>query len=128
MVNFASLKLYTEIMKHHITIKCESCGEVFLDMPWSEYLTLLGGTPENKFQDADLFTPTKTYNKVVLHYCQNPTHQITSNTTIIQGEAFNAPFNFTEQLTTQLANNGVKLQDLYTVAKLEEVNTKDLPI
>ena len=128
MVNFASLKLYTQIMKHPITIKCETCGELFLDMPWGEYLTLLGGTTENKFQDVNLFTPTKTYNKVVLHYCQNPTHQILSNITIIEGQAFNDHFNFTEQLTTQLTNSGVKLEDLYAVAKIEEIKTKDLPI
>jgi hypothetical protein len=108
--------LLSKLMNDRIIVGCETCNEVFLDMKWSAYLPLLHG---------NLNTPTKWYNKVALHYCQYPEHQIKSNRDRF---GYNRPFNFSEAFETQLAQNNICVFDLIHVVREMEEKLKDAPV
>ncbi len=48
-------------------IYCETCGKIFVALPYSQLLK------------TDVFMPTKFMLKAGIHWCNNPTHIITSN-------------------------------------------------
>lgn len=96
------------VLKENLTIKCLTCNELFLDMPYGDYIALLNG---------DYNTTTKWYNKVVLHFCNNPDHLIMSNR---HPTGLTEAFNFTEALLTQLSDNNIPVNDLLIVAQEKE--------
>lgn len=115
----SALKLQNELMNQRIIIHCITCNTSFLNMSWKEYLSLLNG---------DFTTPTKWYNEVAFHYCNNPSHEILSNKTFLQNKAVNREYNFTNAFNESLANAGLFIGDLLKVVLEERVKVITLPI
>jgi hypothetical protein len=109
-------KLFGTIMNENITVGCVTCHTLFLNMKWRDYLPLLHG---------DYNTSTKWYNKVVLHYCENPTHIILSNRS---RTGINQMFDFTKALLEQCQANWLPLYELHKVALEMEKKVEGLPI
>jgi hypothetical protein len=96
------IKTLGTVLEENIVVACTSCNEVFLNMKYKDYMKLLNG---------DLKTPTKWYNKVVLHFCENPQHEILSNQS---PSGINQVFNFTQNLRGQLTQLGISRGELYS--------------
>ena len=52
-----------------IRVECQTCGKVFVDMPYKDYLNLGGLTDQ----------PTKWLIETGIHWCENPEHIIVTN-------------------------------------------------
>ena len=113
----AAKQLLSDLLTPQLVVRCLTCGEQFLCISWAEYIKLC---------DGDYFTPKwRWYNKVALHYCQYPEHNIASNrhpTGLVGG------YNFSEQFKIQLANAGITVYDLIHVVREMEIKVKDAPI
>jgi hypothetical protein len=109
-------QILNKLMNDKIIVGCVTCNTFFLNMKWKDYIPLLGG---------DYQTPTKWYNKVVLHYCQNPTHTILSNR---NQQGFNQSFNFSDFLMQQCEDNNLPLTELVKVALEMETKLERMPI
>lgn len=114
-----ALKLQTELINQRIIVHCLTCNTSFLNMSWKEYLPIING---------DFTTPTKWYNEVALHYCNNPTHEILSNKTFLQDKAVNNEYNFTTSFNESLSNTGLLIGDLLKVVLEERIKAIKLPI
>ena len=110
------IKTLGTVLDENIVVACASCNKVFLNMKYKVYLQLLGG---------DLKTPTKWYNKVVLHFCSNPQHEILSNQS---PTGLNQTFNFTQNLRGQLTQLGISRGELHQVALDLEKEVERMPI
>lgn len=103
-------------MNDKIVVGCVTCNTFFLNMKWGDYLPLLNG---------DFSTPTRWYNKVAKHYCENPTHQIMSNR---NPQGFNESFDFTKQFRHQLTLNNLSIRDFELAVDDTAQTTEFLPI
>jgi len=81
-----------------VIIKCETCGMVFLDIPYNTFLKLHDPIGKDKY-----------YPEVVLHWCHNPTHIITSNMpdVVAYNQGVNIPFNWSERMKKTLEERGI---------------------
>jgi hypothetical protein len=112
-----AINLYTKLMSDKIMVACTTCGIIFLDKQWREYLPLLNG---------DYSTPTRWYNSVVIHFCENPSHIIMSNRDLL---GYNTPINFSEAFTANLApHTNVTLKELYDEAISRKNQVMELPV
>lgn len=110
------IHLVSDLLTPNISVACITCGQVFLDMPYGKYIALLNN---------DYFTPTKWYNKVVLHFCDNPSHEILSNK---HPSGLTQQFDFTHTLLWQLSDNRITIADLKNVALIEQTKVENLPV
>lgn len=108
------INLVSDLLTPNISVACITCGQVFLNIPYGEYIALLNN---------DYFTPTKWYNKVVLHFCDNPSHEILSNK---HPSGLTQQFDFTHTFIRQLSDNGITINDLRNVALIEQQKVENL--
>jgi hypothetical protein len=108
--------IMSKLMNDKIVVGCVTCNTFFLNMKWKDYLPLIIN---------DLASPTKWYNKVAKHYCDNPTHQIMSNR---NPQGFNESFDFTKAFRHQLLENNLSLTDFRITVNEIAQQVEFLPI